>query len=204
MKKLFVVLGVLLLVAALPMAAQSYLVDYYSNNVGPVPGAADQLVRLVNVGIAGTPLTSPRGDICSNIYVFDNAQEMIACCACRTTPNELATASVGLQLTSNPITSVIPTAGVIKIVNTFPSPGCDPTAWYDTDASVADLYKLGDPVVGFATHLQATGGATFVTESNIPTAYLSRDEAEFLQTACAFGLYLGSGKGTCSCSVPGL
>ncbi len=210
MKKLFVVLGMLLLVAALPMAAQSYMLDYYANNAGPVPGSPDQVVRLVNTGLFGTPLSSPRGDICSNIYVFDNNQEMIACCACRTTPNELATASVGTQLTNNPVTSVVPAAGVVKIVNTLPSPGCDPTAWGSicNVQAVSDSFipKGGfeDGIVGFGTHLQSTGGATYVTETNIPKAFLSYDEADFLQTACSFAHYLGSGKGTCSCSVPGL
>ena len=195
MKKLAVVVGLVLLASTLTFAqAPSYLVDYYSNNAGPVPGSPDQVVRLVNTGLFGTPLTSPQGDICSNIYVFDNNQELIACCACRTTPNELATASVGTQLTNNPVTSVVPAAGVVKIVNTAPNPGCDPVAWG----------TIGDGIVGFGTHLQDTAGATFVTETNIPQAILSEGEAGFLQTACSFALYLGSGKGTCDCSAPGL
>jgi hypothetical protein len=196
MKKL-VVLGLVLLVASISAFAQgAYLVDYFANNSGPVPGAADQVLRLVNTGRYGTPLTSPTGDICSNIYVFDNNQEMIACCACRTTPNELATASVGTQLTNNPVTSVVPAAGVIKIVNTLPAPGCDPTA--------LSADGISDSIVGFATHLQSTGGATYVTETNVPDPTLSAPEFFFLQTACSFAHYLGSGKGTCSCSAPGL
>ncbi len=81
MKKLLTLMA-LLIMAAIPALAQGpingpYLVDYFSNNVG----AADQTVRLVNFAAAGTPLTSPVGDVCANIYVFDANQEMIACCS---------------------------------------------------------------------------------------------------------------------------
>jgi hypothetical protein len=211
MKKVVLILA-LIAMAALPLMAQDliytpYLVDYYTQNSGPVPGAPDQVIRLINTGEYGTPLTSPRGDICANIYVFDNAQEMISCCACRLTPNELASASVGTQLTNNPVTAVVPAAGVIKIVSTLADSSCDPTAPFQSEAP---------GLVGFATHLQNTGGVTTVTETLIPHAILGGDtiglgspvisgsEAEFLPTACTFALYLGSGKGTCSCSVPGL
>jgi hypothetical protein len=62
MKKLLVVLGLLLLLTAISASAQavgeqaSYFVDYYSNNINPL--AADQVIRAINVGTFGTPLTS--------------------------------------------------------------------------------------------------------------------------------------------------
>ena len=210
MKKLLVVLGLLVLVPGLALAQTAstglqanYYVDYYSNNAGPVPGAPDQTVRIINVGLGGTPLSSPYGDICANIYVFDNAQELIACCAQRITPNELDSASVGTQLTNNPVTSVVPKAGVIKMVLTPAGKICDPTGGlFDETAatSLTSAYSLG---VVFGSHLQVTGGATFVTETELSPSYLSRDEAWFLPTACAFAEYLGSGKGICTSSVPG-
>ena len=125
----------------------------------------------------------------------------VSCCSCRLTPNELASASVGTQLTNNTVTSVVPTFGVVKILVKDAYKTCDPTAGADINDSLS--LERGAGVVGFATHLQVTGGATFVTETNIPTASLGWDEREFLPTACAFAHYLGSGKGTCSCTVPG-
>jgi hypothetical protein len=202
MNKLLIIVGILLL-AAIPIAAQDsvYMVQYFSNNAGPVADAPDQVIRLQNVGVFGTPLTSPTGDVCSNIFVFDNNQEMIACCACRLTPNELATASVGTQLTNNPLTSVVPVAGVVKIVNGSPPPGgCNPSAF------TVNTFPA-DSIVGYATHLQVTGAATYVTETRIPEVGLpalnSGGELGFLATSCSFVRYLGSGKGTCSCTVPG-
>jgi hypothetical protein len=194
MKKLLVVLGLLALVPGAAFAQNvvgTYFVDYYSNNAGPVPAAPDQMVRIINVGVGGTPLTSPTGDICADIYVFDNNQELIACCDERITPNELDSASVGNQLTSNPVTSVVPAAGVIKIAIT---PGPCGTPLTAADASLAMV---------FATHLQVTGAKTFVTETEILPSPFSAAEAAFLPQACSFAMYLGSGKGTCSSSTPG-
>jgi hypothetical protein len=196
MKKLLVLAAVLIM-AALPSMAQvpssAYMVDYFSNNPGP-GGAADQQVRLVNVGVYGTPLTSPVGDVCSNVYVFDANQEMVACCSCRITPNGLLTLSVANGLTNNPVTSVVPVNGAIKILNTVAAASCNPV-------NIANGV-LADSVVGFGTHLQTSGGTApggFITETNIPNAVLSAGEFTFLGQACQFAQYLGSNKGVCTC-----
>ena len=195
MKKL-IVLVALLALAAIPSVAQtgSYLVDYFSNNTGP-GGVADQQVRLVNYGAAGTPLTTPAGDVCANVYVFDANQEMVACCSCRITPNGLLRLSVANHLTWNPVTSVVPANGDIKIVSTAAvgSAGCTPLSYNG---------GILDSIVGFGTHLQQSGGTapgTFITETNIPWATLSAAENGFLTQGCQFARYLGSGKGVCTC-----
>jgi hypothetical protein len=192
MKKLLIVVGLLALVPGAAFAQATYFVRYYANNAGP-GGAFDQIVRIINVGVGGTPMTSPTGDICADIYVFDNNQELLACCDQRITPNGLASASVSNQLTNNPVTSAIPTAGVIKIATT-PAPCGTPLTTADTSLAVV-----------FATHLQVTGGATYVTETEMLSSPLSVGEALFLPMACSFARYLGSGSGRafCSSSTPG-
>jgi len=235
MKKLLIVLGCLVLMSALPALAQYpqtgagyYYTDYYSNNF---PGSApDQIVRIINSGQGGTPLTAPTGNICANFYVFDNNQEMIECCSCVLTPNELASASVQTQLTSGvasiPLTGITPSAGVIKIVLTQPSAAvtsCDPGS---TGPGLATANtNLGS---AYATHAQnvsttAAGpsnplGPFTVTETPLEAQPLTgivgagtatpsvRDgEAGFLQLTCGFVRYLGSGRaGTCACTAPGL
>jgi hypothetical protein len=191
MKKLLVLVA-LLAVAAIPSFAQitgPYLVDYYSNNA-----ATGQKVRLVNFGLNGSPLSSPVGDVCANIYVFDANQEMEACCSCRITPNGLLTLDVFNVLTSNPVTSQVPTNGDIKIVSTIAGGGaCNP---------LTSNGGLTDSIVGFGTHFQTAGSpaSLFVTETNIPAAVLGSLEQSFLTQACQFARYLGSGRGVCSCS----
>jgi hypothetical protein len=201
MKKLLVVLGLLLLVSALPTFAQDdpqYFVDYYSNNINPL--AADQVIRAINIGSAGTPLTSPTGDICENIYVFDNNQEMIACCACRLTPNELSSAAVGAQLTNHALTGTAPVAGVVKIVFTTAGTSCKAETAVLGGVAVTGLAAV------FGTHLQAEPPSSptslFVTETGKTPQILGPDEALFLPQACSFVRYLGSGNpGTCSCTA---
>jgi hypothetical protein len=193
MKKLLIVVGLLALLPAVAFAQTTYYVNYYSNNNGP--GATfDQIVRVINAGTLGTPVTSPNtGDICVDIYVFDANQELITCCDQRVSPNGLTSASVANQLTNDPLTSVVPPAGVIKIATT-PAPCGTPLT--TADASLAVVY---------ATHLQVTGGATYVTETQVHSSPLGPDEALFLPQACAFVRYLGTnnGRGFCNSSVPG-
>ena len=196
MKKLLA-LAAILVMAAIPSIAQQnsvYLVDYFSNNPGP-GGAADQIVRLVNFGLNGTPLTSPVGDVCANVYVFDANQEMVACCSCRITPNGLLTLSVANGLTNNPVTSVVPVNGDIKVLSTAANgaTACTP---------LTDNNGLLPSTVGFGTHLQTSGGTapgTFITETELANATLSAGELQFLFQGCQFARYLGSGKGTCGC-----
>jgi hypothetical protein len=152
-------------------------------------------VRLVNFGTNGTPLTSPVGDVCANIYVFDANQEMAECCSCKITPNGLLTLDVLRNLTTNPVTSVVPPSGDIKIVSTIAGASCTPLTYNG---------GLTDSLVGSGSHLQLFGAslASFVTETKIPAAQLSALEQGFLTQACQFARYLGSGKGICTCSTP--
>jgi hypothetical protein len=211
MKRWLVALGLLALVLPLPssLAAQqgnasvsankkkpqpqTYLAARYSNNAGP-GSTINQFLRLINVGQHGTPVTSPVGDICANLYVFDNNQVMIACCSCRITPNGLASASIGDQLTNHPLSAFIPAAGTISIapIVAAANAACSPTAPFaSSDASLIRAY---------GTHLEVSASATYVTEAEIPGSTLGPDEAAFLSNACLFVQYLGSGRGTCACS----
>jgi len=125
------------------------------------------------------------------IYVFTYDEQMAECCGCGETPNNLDTLSVNSDLTSNPLTSVIPSTGVIKIVsaaiNNFP---CDPTA---NVTPTPDLRA-------WATHIQYyTNGGYPITETPFLDATLSVQELAALQSQCAFIGILGSGHGVCSC-----
>jgi hypothetical protein len=170
---------------------QSYLITRYANNAGPA-AAIDQAVRLINVGQGGTPMTSPVGDVCASFYVFDSSQTMIACCSCRVTPNGLLSVSVANQLTARPLTSIVPVAGVIKMVTLAATGGgCSADAAFS--AADASLIR------GFSSRIETAGGATYITESEIPAVVLGADEAAFLAQACLFVEYLGSGRGVCEC-----
>ena len=168
MKKLLLVIAILAM-AAVPSFAQfpqvsPYLIDYFSNNPGP-GGAADQTVRIVNVGQYGTPLTSPVGDICANIYVFDANQEMVACCSCRVTPNGLLSLSVANGLTNNPVTSVVPVNGAVKIISTLAGAKCTPLTYNG---------GIAPSIVGWASHIETSGGTAAARSSPYPNCWAGR------------------------------
>jgi hypothetical protein len=91
-------------------------------------GTGDALLRIVNDGSAlvddgGGTAALPQAvapasqNVCANIYVFNDVQELQECCSCPLTPNSLLTFSVINDLTSNPLNQQESlSAGVIKIV----------------------------------------------------------------------------------------
>ncbi len=165
-----------------------YQLNYYSgrnNNAG-----ADSFVRVINTGTNGDPLSSNEGRVCANIYMFDNQQEMLECCSCKLTANDLLTLSVRNNLMQNPLTGFpAPNEGAIKIVSDYKST-CDPTT----------LNYPNYQLVAWGTHIQEPVTGTYVTtETAFTPGKLSYEEQNFLPLACAFVRFLGSGKGKCDC-----
>jgi hypothetical protein len=99
-------------------------------------GAGDNILRLNNP-------TRANGTLCAMIYVFDDDEEMGACCGCPLSPDKLLSLSVQQNLTLNWVISPgITDAGVIDIISatqdhtnqepaclsqTGCNGGCDPT-----------------------------------------------------------------------------
>jgi len=188
-----------------------YWVNYFSqrnNGLG-----FDQFLRIINTGQVGSPtspagpgLVPPQGTLCANIYVFNNDQEMEECCACPITANGLLQLSINNSLTANPLTSPAPNSGVIKIVSSFPQPQsnthagvvnfiCDPTG------TLVALYTPNPDLRSWATHLtQYSAGLYQTTEDASLPAPLQAAEQAYLNEACQFVLYLGTGKGSCLAS----
>jgi hypothetical protein len=190
-----------------------YFVTYYSN--ANTTAAPDQTLRIVNDGdytgcIDGTGITAncvfdPSLPLYAAIYVFDDSQEMRSCCACQITADGLLSESVNKELTANEFTGRGQIArGVIKVISSTSS---DPT------------YPLQFPGLrGWMTHIQATtttfpapgpgnavnakeAGPWFVTEDALADSNLTPLEDSNLGTLCSYGLTIGSGYGTCPCTV---
>jgi hypothetical protein len=179
-----------------------YQVNYFANRNNTA--GFDQVVNITNPGVQGSPLSATEGELCANIYVFSADQQMAECCACPITADGLLTLSLNSNLTGNPLTSVSPSSGMIKLVSTIPVGGaCDPTASSIMPAVVQTATEAGSvapDLRAWESHLvQTTPGTLFTTESEFAKAPLSEDEAAFLPYTCRFVQYLGSGKGVCSC-----
>jgi hypothetical protein len=125
--------------------------------------------------------------------VYADDQQLAECCGCVETHNGLRTLSVKTNLTSNPLTGVVPTNGVIKIVSgaVNDSP-CDPTANVKPTANLR----------AWATHVQNIVGTAYpITETESSDSTLGATELANLQAQCAFVNVLGSGQGICTCGT---
>lgn len=158
-----------------------YQVNYFSNaNTG---GAPDATVRIDNPGGTG-------GNLCADIFVFDSNEELSECCSCLETPDGLRTLSVNGELTANPLTGVVLSTGVIKIVAATTTSGACPVPTHIATATYGELKS-------WATHIQNSNFT--ITETESQNAYFSSAEESRLAKACGAIVAVGSGKGICSC-----
>jgi hypothetical protein len=195
-KLCFIAFVAVLIVAARASAQDVYRLNYFSNNIhvpydgtfGLAVGVPDATVRIDNPGLT-------YGNLCAMIYVFDADQQLSECCGCVQTHNNLTTTPLSF-LTTNPLTGVISTNGVIKIVSAAVNNSpCDPTS------NVKPTPNLRE----WGTHVQSPVGGTFpVTETEFSDSTLGATELANLQAQCAFVNILGSGHGICTCGGEGV
>ena len=158
-------------------------VSYFSNAHTKF---ADATVRLTNPGITGS-------NLCAEIYVFDQDQQLTECCGCMLTPDGLQTLSVNTDLTGNPLTGVPSINGVLKVIpaDALSNPSCDPTAITPTASLSA-----------WSTNIQARSTSSFaMTETSFLLTPLGDDELAALENQCSFAASLGSGQGVCGCGA---
>lgn len=192
MKKLgfFLCLALMLGIASGSALAQNvgdssvFFVTYFANNVAAA-AVPDGTVRVVNDG--------ENGDLYAAYYVFDDSQELTECGACYVSADGVNSESIKRNLTANPLTRLVPTRGVIKLISssspdaTKPSPTAGLRAW--------------------ATHIQSVkninpyGAAPWAqTETMFADSNLSSTEQTLLGNLCYYAKILGSGTGTISCT----
>ena len=175
----------LALCAGVAMAQQppdTLKVDYFAN--ANSAGAPDGTYRITNPGTAG-------GSLCAAIFVFDPDQELTECCECFVSPDGLRTLSVNTDLTGNPLTGVILTTGVVKIVSTPTKGGTCPLL----PVSISPIAGIRS----WGTHIQ--NGSFAITETASQDATFSAAEQVGLQNQCHAIHLDGSGAGICSCGT---
>jgi hypothetical protein len=170
-----------------------YALGYYNNaNTVNVP---DGTLRLVNDGAQGG--TSPGGDLCASIYVFDNNENMQECCSCKVTPNGYLSLGVNSNLTANNAPNVRLTRGVIKVLSMTPpqNGACDPTF----DAPIIGIR-------GWLTHITRIGGLEVDVEELKDSTLNTLDPQEERDLVEDCGVILSTGHGVtgvCSCADAG-
>lgn len=204
MKKLGIVLSlglatVLLAGSAMAQGDKSvYFTTFYTN--AKTAGVPDSTLRIVNDGGASTGEVEgqPNGTLWAAIYVFDDSQEMQECCSCEVSADGLLSESVNNELLANPITGKVNHVGVIKVIssknnnptNNAPAAGLRGTMSWDIETNTADV---GSRAVN----------AYLVLEHPLADSNLVSAEQTALQDSCGFAITLGSGTGTCSCTLEG-
>jgi len=172
-------------------ALQIQLMSYYSSRNNSA--GLDQMVRIINPGDQGSPLSPDHGAVCADVYVFDSEQVMIECCSCPITANGVLELSVLHSLIDNPLTGLpAPSQGVFSIVSDQYQ-NCNETSPVPSSTLIA-----------WASHLQQPVTAVFVTtETEFRSTALSSQQLGFLGQTCSFVQYLGSGRGICRCTGEG-
>ena len=185
MHKFFRVLMGVALLSTVALAQDEFQVRYAANLA-----AGDSVVNLTSAGTEGG--FDPTGDICANVYVFAEDQQLIACCACPLTPNHLKTLSVQKDLISNTLTPGVPIGVTIALLATV-----NPTGGA-CNATLPPGFALAHGLRAWGTTLHAAPGGGFaVTETEFSPAGLSRTELQKLQSYCGFIVADGSGFGIC-------
>jgi hypothetical protein len=180
----------------------TYGVSYFSN--ANISGAPDGKVRLVNPGTLGTFT-----DICASTYVFNYDEQMAECCSCRLSPNEELELSIN-ALTANPLTSLRPTHGAIKIVSSLPVAGaCNAAVANPTVTGISFIVGLD----GWATHPQRLNSSAWALTETGFTLSFGRDlpgatdlaeetnEINDLAEDCLEIAEQGTGNGDCSATA---
>jgi hypothetical protein len=182
------VLGIDDVRADLLTSGTPYFVNYYSN--ANTAAAPDATVRIVNDGSSG-------GNLYAAIYVLNDSEELQECCACLVTPDGVLSESVNKNLTANPLTGILPTRGVIKVISssssdpTAPAPTIGLRAWGTHIHGTKVTLSPGNPVNPAST------GPYFVTESKAADSNLGASEASTLGTLCYYDGKLSGNQCTC-------
>jgi hypothetical protein len=197
-----------------PVAAplDAFQVRYASNlNIG------DSVVNLTNTGTLTLPTgLTTTGNICANVYTFDQNEELISCCSCLVTPNGLNSLSARNDLISNTLTPGVPNSIVIKLLASTPlglsaagtGGTCNPSSPVATPAGPGIFGSLvpGLRAWGTTIHALPTTPVTYgVTEGSFLPSTLSPGELTKLTLFCGFIQANGSGFGICkACKTGGL
>lgn len=167
----------------------------------------ESYINIVNTGANGAALLGPgfgtqAGNICVNVYAFDPAEELISCCSCLVTPDQVVSLGVLRDLTVKTLTGVQPTSVTVKLLATLAGPN-GALSGNVCNNSAANVGATTTGVAGLAawgTTLHATpvAGTVATTETAFTPSTLSAGEAASIGGRCASILGNGSGFGICN------
>jgi len=188
-------------------------------------GDGDELVRLLNVGnfitaVIATPVAASDsavtgfviepGELCANIYVLDDDQELQECCSCPVTADGVRTLSTINDLTSNPaFHNAKMSVGAIKVIGSIGRCTSPTTAANLISAGVDSFAGIGlaEGLKGWINHSETIASNlppsfAFVTSTSVDefaNAPLDSGELFQLTNNCRLNVAQASGAGVCTC-----
>jgi len=182
-----------------------FQVSYAAN-----PAAGESIVNMINDGANGAPLLGPgfggaAGNTCVNVYAFDPGEELIACCSCLLTPDQVVNLGVNANLTIKTQTGVVPSSVTIKLLNTLAGDGTKTSCTNSAALANTAAFPLARGLVAYGTtpqQLTGTGVYSMVEHPFIP-AVLSAGEFASITGRCASLIGNASGYGICQQCRPG-
>jgi len=189
-------------IGAFAQAADAPFQVRYAANLG----SGESYIDIVNTGANGAPLLGPGlggavGNICVNVYAFDPGEEMIACCSCLVTPDQVVNLGVNRDLTAKTLTGVIPTSVTVKLLATLAGTGGSGTSCTNSATAVAapgTVIVSGLAAWGTTLHTGPAGLPIFGTETAFTPSTLSAGELASLGGRCSSIVGNASTFGVCS------
>jgi hypothetical protein len=194
--------------AAAPAATASTVIfparDYpFQISYAADPSAGESYVNIINTGANGAPPLGPglgaaTGNTCVNVYAVDPSEELIACCSCLLTPNQVMNLGVNADLTIKTETGVVPPSVTIKLVNTLAGPTGTGTSCTNSATSAGGAgFPLAVGMVAYGTTPQAVGTVFNQVEHPFIPSTLSAAELASLTGRCSSIVGNASGYGIC-------
>lgn len=153
-------------------------------------GSGESYINIGNDGAQGSPLLGPgfspaTGNICVSVYAIDPGEELVACCSCLVTPDQMIYLGANTDLLSvspgfDPVTITI------KLIATTPAAGVSPTDCTN-EAALSNTTPVNGMVAwGTTLHRTPGPGITYATtESPFVPVTLSVSEFNSLTGRCA-------------------
>ena len=184
-----------------------FLVNYATNF-----SAGESWINMINTGANGDLALGPSlggaaGNICVNVYAFDPNEEMVACCSCLITPNQVVNFGINANLLGHLETPAVPSSVTIKLVNTLAGDGtkssCTNSAYY----AGTTAFPLANGLIAYGTTPQQLGIGAYnmVERPFIPSTLGPAPNSELASLTGRCGSIIGtaSGYGICQQCQPG-
>jgi hypothetical protein len=170
------------------------------------PSIGESYVNIINTGANGAPLLGPgvisglnilTGNTCVNVYAFDPGEELVSCCSCLLTPNQVVNLGVNADLTLKTATGLVPFSVTIKLLNTLAGNGTATSCTNSAASAGGAAFPIVNGMVAYGASPEAFGNLFSVVERPFLASTLSAGELASINGRCAGIIGNASGYGIC-------